>query len=182
MAQITLAGGCFWCLDDLFKQIKGVENVVCGYTGGGWPSPTYQQVCSGETGHAEAVQVTYDSNQLPLTELLTLFFSIHNPTTLNRQGNDIGTQYRSAIFFTDLVQRYISEAVIAKLTIQNDWGAPFVTEVLSLTTFYTAEEAHQDYFFHHPESLYCQITIGEKWQKLIKTHARWLRDHDTENE
>jgi peptide-methionine (S)-S-oxide reductase len=176
MEQIILAGGCFWCLDSLFKQIKGIEGIVCGYSGGSLISPTYQQVCSGESGHAEVIKVTYDPKQLPLTNLLEIFFSIHNPTTLNRQGNDVGTQYRSAIFVTDAIQRNLAEDVISDLMIKNDWGAPFVTEISTLTTFYSAEDKHQDYFTHHPESLYCQITIGEKWQKLIKKHPKWLRD------
>ncbi len=177
MAEITLAGGCFWCLDSLFKQVKGIENVVCGYSGGEWISPTYQQVCSGETGHAEVVKVTFDPEILPLPNLLEIFFSIHNPTTLNRQGNDIGSQYRSAIFVVEEGQRAVAETVMMALMAEKVWGgAPFVTEILPLTVFYPAENQHQDYFTHHPESLYCQITIGEKWHKLIKQHPKWLRE------
>jgi len=175
MQTATLAGGCFWCLEAVFEQLKGVEKVVSGYTGGKVENPTYEMVCSGATGHAEAVQITFDPAQISYRELLEVFFSIHDPTTLNRQGNDIGTQYRSAIFYHDAGQKTSAEAVIAELEAARRWNNPIVTEVVAYTKFYPAETYHQEYFRNHPYQPYCQVVIAPKLDKFRKQFLQRLK-------
>jgi len=172
----TFAGGCFWCMEAVFEQVRGVGRVVSGYTGGELPNPGYEAVCGGKTGHAEAVQITFDAAQVSYEELLAIFFSIHDPTTSNRQGNDVGTQYRSAIFYHGEAQRKEAEAMIAGLNEMRIWPAPIVTEVVAAQVFYPAEEYHQHFFTRHPEQGYCQFTIAPKlakfreyFGKLVKT-------------
>lgn len=176
MAKITLAGGCFWCIESLLKQLKGVEKTQCGYAGGHLPNPTYEAVCSGETAHAEVVQVDFDEARLPLPQLLTAFFALHDPTSLNRQGADVGTQYRSAIFYHDLAQQTAAQTLMASLT--SEFDKPLVTEIAPLIGFYPAEEKHQNYFYHHPESMYCQVHIGEKWHRLSALHPEWFKSSE----
>lgn len=171
----TLAGGCFWCLEAVFEQLRGVERVVSGYIGGAVPNPGYEAVCSGQTGHAEAVQIHFDAQQISFRELLEVFFSIHNPTTLNRQGNDVGTQYRSAIFYHTDEQRAEALAMIAELNEQRLWPAPLVTEVVAAPAFYPAEDYHQHYFARHPEQGYCQIVVGPKLAKFREHFAGKLK-------
>ncbi len=170
----TLAGGCFWCLEPIFKDLRGVEQVVSGYTGGTVPNPTYQQVCTGATGHAEAVQITFDPAVISFRELLEIFFTIHDPTTLNRQGADVGTQYRSAIFYHSPEQRATAEAVIAALNEQGLWERPIVTEVTPFEVFYPAEAYHQDYFARNPGQPYCQAVIAPKVAKFRRQYLAKL--------
>jgi peptide-methionine (S)-S-oxide reductase len=171
----TLAGGCFWCLDAVYRELRGVESVVSGYAGGRVPNPTYREVCSGRTGHAEVVQITFDPGVIAFEDLLRIFFTIHDPTTLNRQGNDVGTQYRSAIFYQDEAQRTLAEAVMREFAESNVWQAPIVTELVPLTAFYSAEEYHQDYFRKNPEQQYCQLVVAPKVGKLRKHFYQQLR-------
>ena len=173
--QATLAGGCFWCLDAVFRELRGVEQVVSGYAGGRVPNPTYREVCSGLTGHAEVVQVTFDPAEISYEDLLRIFFTIHDPTTLNRQGNDIGTQYRSAIFYHDDDQRARAAAVMREFTESHVWQAPLVTELVPLTRFYAAEDYHQDYFRKNPEQQYCQAVVAPKVGKLRKHFYQQLK-------
>jgi peptide-methionine (S)-S-oxide reductase len=169
----TLAGGCFWCLEAVFEQLAGVERVVSGYAGGRMPNPTYEQVCSGTTGHAEVIQVTIDPSVITYGELLEVFFAFHDPTTLNRQGTDTGTQYRSAIFHDSPQQKTVAEQVIADLMHQKTFDGPIVTEVAPLTAFYLAEGYHQGYYRANPEQAYCRATIKPKLAKLrAKYQAR----------
>jgi peptide-methionine (S)-S-oxide reductase len=169
----TLAGGCFWCLEAVFREVDGVENVVSGYTGGATVNPTYKQVCSGKTGHAEAVQVRFDPLKISYREILEIFFSIHDPTTLNRQGADVGTQYRSAIFYHSEQQKAIAEELIARLDTAHLWKNPIVTQIVPLHTFYPAEDYHQAYFSQHPEQGYCQMVISPKVNKF---RQQWLKN------
>ncbi len=171
----TLAGGCFWCLEAAFDQLRGVEEVQSGYTGGTVPNPTYEQVCTGRTGHAEAVQIAFDPEVIGYRELLEVFFAIHDPTTLNRQGADVGTQYRSAIFYHTPVQRQEAERMIAELNAGGIWGAPIVTEVVPCGAFYPAEEYHRDYFRRNPDQGYCQIVIAPKLAKLRQRYREKLK-------
>jgi peptide-methionine (S)-S-oxide reductase len=164
----TLAGGCFWCLEAVFKDLRGVGSAVSGYSGGSVANPTYQQVCSGTTGHAEVVQVTFDPRVVTFREILEVFFTIHDPTTLNRQGADVGTQYRSAIFYHSAAQRETAEQVIAELTAEGLWRDPVVTEVTPLTEFYAAEDYHQDYFERNPNQPYCMAVVAPKVSKFRK--------------
>jgi peptide-methionine (S)-S-oxide reductase len=167
----TLAGGCFWCLEAVYQQLKGVDSVVSGYAGGHVSNPSYEAVCTGATGHAEVVQVTYDPNVVSYQDLLNVFFTIHDPTTLNRQGADVGTQYRSAIYYHDEAQKQIAEATIAEFTAQGVWRDPIVTEVTPLDTFYPAEAYHQNYYINHPYQGYCQVVIAPK---VAKFRTRFL--------
>ena len=167
-----LAGGCFWCLEAVFKEIAGVEKVVSGYTGGITVNPTYEQVCTGKTGHAEAVQVNFDPSRISYREILEIFFSIHDPATLNRQGGDVGTQYRSVIFYNSEQQKTIAEDLIAELNTAHLWKNPVVTQIVPLHTFYSAEEYHQGYFAQHPEEGYCRAVISPKLKKL---RQRWSK-------
>lgn len=171
----TLGGGCFWCLEAVFEQVRGVERVVSGYAGGDVPDPTYEQVCSGATGHDEVVQLTFDPAVVSYAELLDLFFAIHDPTTLNMQEPDIGTQYRSAVFYHSPEQRDAAEAAIADLSKRGVWPQPIVTEVTPLAAFYPAEEYHQQYFRRNPNAGYCRVIIAPKVAKLRKEHLTLLK-------
>ena len=171
----TLAGGCFWCLEAVYDQVLGVESVESGYLGGTTEDPTYEAVCSGQTGHAEAVRITFDPKTVSYQELLEIFFVIHDPTTLNRQGNDIGTQYRSAIFYHSPEQRQIAEAVIDSITKQQLYERPIVTEVVPAAPWYEAEAYHQEYFARNPFQGYCQFVVGPKVAKFRKQFSSRLR-------
>ena len=164
----TLAGGCFWCLEATFERLQGVLHVVSGYTGGHVANPSYAQVCTGHTGHAEAVQITFDPHTISYSyrELLEVFFSIHDPTTLNRQGADVGTQYRSAIFYHTPEQKDEAEQMIRELETSHVWDQPIVTEVKPFTVFYPAEEYHQQYYRKNPAQAYCQVVIAPKLAQL----------------
>jgi peptide-methionine (S)-S-oxide reductase len=168
-----LAGGCFWCLDAVFRDLRGVEKVESGYSGGTTVNPSYEQVCSGRTGHAEVVQVTFDPMAISFRELLGVFFTIHDPTTLNRQGGDVGTQYRSAIFYHSPAQRAIAAEVIRELA-EGLWDAPVVTELAPFTTFYPAESYHQDYFNRNPYQPYCAAVIAPKVAKFRSKYLERL--------
>jgi peptide-methionine (S)-S-oxide reductase len=174
----TLAGGCFWCLEAVFQQVDGVEKVVSGYSGGTHPNPTYEQVCSGRTGHAEVVRVTFDPAKILYREVLEIFFSIHDPTTLNRQGADVGTQYRSAIFYHDKEQKSIAEKIIRDLDGERLWKDPIVTQIVPIAEFYPAEAYHQNYFSSHPEQGYCQVVISPKVAKFRQKWATRLKKQD----
>jgi peptide-methionine (S)-S-oxide reductase len=173
--QATLAGGCFWCLEAAYLELRGVTKVVSGYAGGHVSNPTYKAVCSGTTGHAEVVQITYDPDAVTYRELLEVFFTIHDPTTLNRQGADVGTQYRSAIFYHDEEQKRAAEEVIKEMTAAKVWGKPIVTQVVPLDIFYPAEEYHQDYFARNPLQPYCQVVVAPKVAKVRKQYFEKLR-------
>jgi peptide-methionine (S)-S-oxide reductase len=164
----TLAGGCFWCLEAVFDDLKGVEQVDSGYSGGTVANPTYGQVCSGTTGHAEVVQITFDPRVISFREILEVFFTIHDPTTLNRQGPDVGTQYRSAIFYHTPEQRAIAEQVIKELTGAKIWPGPVVTEMTPFSAFYRAEDYHQEYFALNGEQPYCRAVVAPKVAKFRK--------------
>ncbi|HEY6222371.1 MAG TPA: peptide-methionine (S)-S-oxide reductase MsrA [Gemmatimonadales bacterium] len=171
----TLAGGCFWCLDAVFRGLKGVEHVVSGYAGGTVPDPSYEAVCTGRTGHAEVVQVTFDPAVLSYRDLVEVFFGIHDPTTLNRQGADVGTQYRSAIYYHSPEQERTAREVIAEIERDGVFDAPVVTEVAPFTVFYPAEEYHQDYFRRNPGQGYCRAVIAPKVAKFRKEHLERLK-------
>jgi peptide-methionine (S)-S-oxide reductase len=171
----TVAGGCFWCVEAVFSALEGVAGVVSGYTGGHVPSPSYEQVCTGTTGHAEATQITFDPAVIPYEDLLEIFFAFHDPTTLNRQGPDVGTQYRSAIFTHSPAQEEAARRTIARLGRDDVFGAPIVTEVTPLTTFYPAEAYHQDYYRRNPNQGYCQAMIAPKVAKLRQKYAARLK-------
>jgi peptide-methionine (S)-S-oxide reductase len=164
----TLGGGCFWCLEAVYDQLNGVLDVVSGYAGGNVPTPSYQDVCAGITGHAEVVQVTFDPEQISSEEILKIFFTIHDPTTLNRQGADVGTQYRSAIFYHTPEQQAVAQKVIRQLEEEKLWQDPIVTEVSPLTAFYPAEAYHQEYFARNPAQSYCRVVITPKVSKFRK--------------
>jgi peptide-methionine (S)-S-oxide reductase len=170
-ALATLAGGCFWCLEAAFEQLDGVLSVLPGYMGGSDPQPSYDAVCRGHTGHAEVVQIAFDPAKIDFETLLAAFFTIHDPTTLNRQGHDVGTQYRSAIFFHDAGQQAVAEAMIGRLDGEGIWGSPIVTEVSPASTFFVAEEYHHQYFRRNPEQGYCVAVVAPKAQKLRKVFA-----------
>ena len=172
----TLAGGCFWCLEAVYKDLRGVEGVVSGYAGGDSPDPTYQEVCSGTTGHAEVVQVIFDPGIVSFREILEVFFSIHDPTTLNRQGADVGTQYRSAIFYDSPEQKSTAEEVIKELDAAQIWSAPIVTQVVPLSEFYKAENYHQEYFENNPSQPYCQAVVAPKVAKFRQKHLAKLKN------
>ncbi len=161
--SIVLGGGCFWCLDPVFAMVPGVESVVVGYSGGKTKNPDYRAVCTGRTGHAEVLQVQFDPDRVALSELLDLFWKMHDPTTLNRQGADVGTQYRSVIFYTNETQKHVVEASVKKA--QEAFRDPIVTEVAPLDVFYAAEDYHQDYFANNPHAGYCQMVIAPKVRK-----------------
>ena len=161
----TLGGGCFWCLEAVYELLNGVESVVSGYAGGSVPNPNYQQVCTGATGHAEVVQLTFDPSIISFKDLLEVFFTIHDPTTLNRQGHDIGTQYRSTILYHSPEQKATAEKTIEELTASKLWGAPIVTTIEPLDVFYPAEEYHQHYFVRNPGQGYCQAIVAPKVAK-----------------
>jgi peptide-methionine (S)-S-oxide reductase len=171
----TLGGGCFWCLEAVFKELKGVENVVSGYAGGELENPTYEQVCGGRTGHAEVVQITYDPEVVSYRDLLDVFFTIHDPTTKDRQGADIGPQYRSVIFHHSPEQKAEAERAIADLGPQGIWRSPIVTEVVPLERFYPGEAYHQDYYARNSNQGYCQIVIAPKLAKVRQQHLDRLK-------
>ncbi|OLC07553.1 MAG: peptide-methionine (S)-S-oxide reductase [Gemmatimonadetes bacterium 13_1_40CM_70_11] len=172
---ITLAGGCFWCLEAVFQELKGVEQVQSGYAGGRVPNPSYQAVCTGTTGHAEVVQITFDRDVISFRDLLDVFFTIHDPTTLNRQGNDVGTQYRSAVFYHSPEQKTATDQAIAELQAAHTWDDPIVTEVVPFTVFYPAEEYHRDYFRRNPGQGYCSAVIAPKVAKARKAFFERLK-------
>lgn len=161
----TLAGGCFWCLEAVYDLLKGVEHVESGYMGGDVPNPSYKQVCTGTTNHAEVVQITFDPQQISYRDLLDIFFTIHDPTTLNRQGNDVGTQYRSAIFYHSPEQEAIAREVMEQVENSGIWGRPLVTQLEPLSEFYIAEDYHQEYFVNNPGNPYCQVVVAPKVAK-----------------
>jgi peptide-methionine (S)-S-oxide reductase len=166
----TLGGGCFWCLEAVFQDLRGVERVVSGYAGGQTPDPSYEAVCSGRTGHAEVVQVTFDPAVLSYPDLLRVFFAIHDPTTRDRQGADIGTQYRSIILYHDPEQEAAAREVIAEIGTAGTWDAPVVTDVVPFTLFYPAEAYHQEYFRRNPGQAYCRAVIAPKVAKFRRDH------------
>ena len=172
MTTYVLAGGCFWCLDAVYRGIKGVSEVVSGYTGGDVAHPTYEKVSTGATSHAEAVRITFDESIIPGDTVLDIFFLIHDPTTLNRQGNDVGTQYRSAMFYADDTQKTTFEAAIDRA--KTHWGDGIVTELQPLETFFPAEDYHQDYFNKNPGNGYCSIVIEPKIVKARKEYKEWF--------
>ncbi|MGH7606093.1 MAG: peptide-methionine (S)-S-oxide reductase MsrA [Gemmatimonadales bacterium] len=171
----TLAGGCFWCLEAVYELLRGVESVKSGYAGGHVPNPTYRDVCTGSTGHAEVVQIRFDPTVLSFRDLLDVFFTIHDPTTPNRQGPDVGTQYRSAIFYRSPEQRRIAEETIAELESDGPWDDPIVTEVTALDTFYPAEAYHDEYFRRNPNQPYCAAVVAPKVAKFRKRHLDRLK-------
>lgn len=168
-------GGCFWCTEAVFSELKGVTSVMPGYTGGTVKNPTYDAVCTGNTGHAEVIRIEYDPTQVSFKDLLTVFFATHDPTTLNRQGNDIGTQYRSAVFYTTEEQKSEAQAFIKELTASDPGGHPIVTEVTPAGEFYEAEDYHKQYFKNHRSASYCQVIIEPKVEKLQKKFADLLK-------
>lgn len=172
---IVFGGGCFWCTEAVFKMIKGVESVIPGYSGGTTLNPTYEQVCTGTTGHAECTKVDYNPSLVSFRDLLTVFFGSHDPTTLNRQGNDVGTQYRSVIFYTTEAQKKETEDFISEINSSNNQGARVITEVLPLEKFYEAENYHKDYFERNPNQAYCQIIINPKLDKVKENFANLLK-------
>jgi peptide-methionine (S)-S-oxide reductase len=171
----TLAGGCFWCLEAVYLNVRGVEKVESGYAGGRVPNPSYELVCTGMSGHAEVVQVTYNPEQISFKELLEIFFTIHDPTTLNRQGADAGTQYRSAIYYHSAEQKAEAEQMIRQLEAEKVFPGPIVTEVTALDQFYPAEEYHRDYYTRNPEQGYCRAVVGPKVSKMRKQWASKLK-------
>jgi peptide-methionine (S)-S-oxide reductase len=175
MENATLGGGCFWCLEAVYQDIDGIEQVVSGYAGGSTPNPTYRQVCNGTTGHAEVVQLTFDPDVISYRDIVEVFFTIHNPTTKDRQGADVGPQYRSIILHHTPEQKEVAESVIDMLEAEGVFSDPIVTEVEPLGTFYEAEERHQDYYQRNPGLPYCQAVIEPKLKKLRKKHAAKLR-------
>lgn len=170
-----LGGGCFWCLEAIFTELQGVQQVVSGYAGGHIPNPSYKMVCTGATGHAEVVQISFDPNVISYRDLLRVFFSTHDPTTLNRQGADVGTQYRSAIFWTDAEQLRIAQEVIAEIEAAGIWPNPIVTELAPAGAFYPAEDYHQEYYSNNSSQPYCQFVIAPKLAKFRKEHLNRLR-------
>jgi peptide-methionine (S)-S-oxide reductase len=171
----TLGGGCFWCVEAVYLDLRGVEKVVSGYAGGTVANPTYEQVCTGRTGHAEVVQVTFDPDEIDYRDLLRVFFTVHDPTTLDRQGNDVGPQYRSVIFPHSAEQKRIAEEVIAEVQASGAWNGKIVTRIEPFTEFYPAEEYHQDYFARNPNQPYCAAVVAPKVAKFRKQHVDRLK-------
>jgi len=171
----TLAGGCFWCLEAVYDDMEGVLSVESGYMGGRQPNPTYRDVCTGRTGHAEAVQITFDPDVVSFRDILEVFFAIHDPTTVNRQGNDVGTQYRSAIFYHSETQRAIAEQVMRELAAAKAFPDPIVTELVPASAFYKAEDYHQEYFANNPQQPYCAYVVAPKVQKFRHKFARKVK-------
>ena len=175
METATLGGGCFWCLEAIFLDLRGIASVRSGYSGGTVANPSYQAVCTGTTGHAEVVQLEFEPSEISFREILEVFFATHDPTTLNRQGADVGTQYRSVIFFHTPEQRTVAEAVMEELAVEGVWDAPVVTELTPFSDFYAAEEYHEDYFRTNPQQPYCQAVIGPKMAKFRAGFAHKLK-------
>ena len=171
----TVGGGCFWCVEAVYLELSGIDSVVSGYSGGHILNPTYQQICTGTTGHAEVVQITYDPELITFHDILQIFFTTHDPTTLNRQGADVGTQYRSVIFYHNEEQRQTAEEVIAKIEAAQTWRNPLVTEVSALEIFYPGEEYHQEYYARNGRQPYCQVVIAPKVAKVRKEYFERLR-------
>jgi len=163
--KATFGGGCFWCTQAVFAQLRGIASVTCGYAGGSVPDPSYEQVCTGETGHAEVVQLVYDPAEISYRDLLEIFFHTHNPTTIDQQGHDVGSQYRSVIFYHDPVQHELAKSVIEQLSVSGIFDSPIVTQLSPFKAFYPAEESHQDYFVKHPTQAYCMSTVRSKVEK-----------------
>jgi peptide-methionine (S)-S-oxide reductase len=172
----TLAGGCFWCTEAIFKRLKGVHSVKPGYAGGKISNPTYEQVCSGTTGHAEAIQIEFDPTIIPFEKILEVFWHTHNPTTLNRQGNDVGTQYRSSVFYHDEKQKKIAEETMRQTEKEKVYSDPIVTEIVPFTNFYEAENYHKDYYENNRNQGYCNIVIDPKIHKLLKEYSNEVKD------
>jgi peptide-methionine (S)-S-oxide reductase len=172
---ITLGGGCFWCLEPIYDALDGVTDVVSGYAGGRNANPSYEQVCSGTTGHAEVVQVEFDPAKVSLRQILEIFFVFHDPTTLNRQGNDVGTQYRSVIFYGSDAQKVVAEEVISSFETLKVWDHPIITELAPMPVFYPAEDYHQNYYEKHPEQGYCRAIIAPKVMKFRQRYAERLK-------
>jgi peptide-methionine (S)-S-oxide reductase len=172
---ITLGGGCFWCTDAVYVRVRGVLDVESGYSNGQLENPSYEQVCSGDTGHNEVVRLSFDPAQISLRQILGIFFAIHDPTTLNRQGNDAGTQYRSGIYFSTPEQEPVARELISQLTQERLFGAPIVTEVLPVSNYWPAEDYHQDYYEKHPNQGYCSFVVGPKVAKFRKGFAELLK-------
>lgn len=175
MEQATFGGGCFWCLEPIYDALKGVTDVVSGYAGGDVPSPSYEQVCTGRTGHAEVVQITFDPAVISYRDLLEVLFTVHDPTTLDRQGADVGTQYRSVIFYHSPEQRATAEEVIAEVARQGWWSDPLITQLVSYETFYPAEDYHQQYFERNPFQGYCRVVIAPKVAKFRQKYLERLK-------
>ncbi|MEX0599404.1 MAG: peptide-methionine (S)-S-oxide reductase MsrA [Rhodothermales bacterium] len=175
LQKATIGGGCFWCIEAVLERLRGVESVVSGYAGGHVPNPTYEQVCTGATGHAEVVQITFNPPEITYREVLEIFFTMHDPTTMNRQGADVGTQYRSIILYHDDEQRETAEAVVEAFEEEGVWNDPIVTEIEPLDAFYPAEAHHQEYYRNHTSQPYCQAVIAPKIAKLRKTYVDRLK-------
>lgn len=171
----TLAAGCFWCVEAVFDDLRGVEDVVSGYAGGTTENPTYREVCDGRTGHAEVIQINFDPAEISFKEILEVFFTVHDPTTLNRQGNDVGTQYRSAIFYHSDEQRRVAEETIADITAARLYDDPIVTEITALDRFWPAEDYHQEYFANNPNQPYCAAVVSPKVAKFRQKFATRLK-------
>lgn len=174
---ITLGGGCFWCTEAVFEQLKGVEKIESGYSGGTVPNPTYEQVCSGDTGHAEVSRITFDPKVISLKEVLEVFFTVHDPTTLNQQGNDVGTQYRSVIFYRNAEQKTVAKQVIKEIEAAKIWDGRIVTDVSPFKEFYKAEDYHQEYFRLHGQQPYCRVVIAPKVAKFREHFRDKLKDN-----
>ena len=172
---IILAGGCFWCTEAVFRDVAGVSEVESGYIGGNVPDPTYRQVCSGETGHAEAIRVRFDPEEIALADIFDIFMATHDPTQLNRQGNDIGPQYRSVIFYHNASQQAEANTIIAEMEADNTWPAPVVTAVEPVNSYYPAEQYHRDYYENNPQQPYCAMVVGPKLAKFKQTFANRLK-------
>lgn len=171
----TFGGGCFWCTEAVFLKVRGVHKVVSGYTGGAKPNPTYKEVCTGLTGHAEVIQIEFDPNKVTFEQLLDVFFHTHDPTTKNRQGADVGTQYRSSVFYHDEAQKETTRKVIAELDKSGDFDDPIVTTIEEMKKFYPAEDYHQDYFAQNPDNPYCQAVVGPKVAKFQKRYKEMMK-------
>ena len=174
-STITLAGGCFWCTEAVFDRVRGVTDVQSGYSNGHAQNPTYEQVCTGHTGHAEVVRLQFDDTVISLREILEIFFATHDPSQLNRQGNDVGTQYRSGIYFEDPAHRQAAEDMVREMSQDKLFGAPITTEVQPLQNYWPAEDYHQDYYAHNPSQGYCAYVVGPKVVKFRQTFARFLK-------
>jgi len=176
LQTITLGGGCFWCTEAVFDRVRGITDVESGYTNGQTIQPTYEQICQGDTGHAEVVRLTFDADEISLEEILEIFFHTHDPTTLNRQGNDVGTQYRSGIYYEDPGHGELANAMVRQMSQDQLFGAPITTEVKPLANYSTAEDYHQDYFAKHPGQGYCAFVVGPKVDKFRKTFRKYLKE------
>lgn len=173
---IYLGGGCFWCTEAVFDRVRGIVDVQSGYANGHLDDPSYDDICTGQTGHAEVVKLDFDPAVISLRDLLLIFFGTHDPTTLNRQGNDVGTQYRSAIFTTQVQQADVAKNLVDEMQAEKAFDAPIVTQIEPLTNYWPAEDYHQDYFLQHPNQGYCAFVVGPKVQKFQHAFSRWLKD------